>query len=189
MLSIKSKTIAISLFVAATFMTSNVVLAQAIERPQFGVINVQNIFDISNLGKKTKKDLEKYNEKENSKLTSFRSKLQKEAKAIQAEEKKTKKRDLKKEKALEVEIGKFSKEQMAVNAEIGAFTMKEMNRFLSALKQSSERVAKRHHMIGIIAAHPIRGAAVQTFRTSRFVWLDKNVDITTEVIKDINLHK
>lgn len=153
----------------------------------FGVVNIQETFNESILGKNIKSELNNYNQEKSARVSAMRKKLEKEAKSLQTKEQKSKKRDLRGEKALNAEIASFTKVQSTANKEIGKFTMTHLNKFLHAVETSSRRVAKKYHMVGVIAAHPLRSAMSQ-FQSARFVWLDKNVDITKAVVRDMNAH-
>lgn len=159
---------------------------------KIGVVDIQQIFQKTDLGKSIQAHLKRFADRRVSKLKETEKKLQDEQGQIRQEVGVISKEALKsKEEAFQKEVQDFRKRQQKVQTEVASESFVGFRKFLNAVNAATASLGKKYHFAMILSQHPLRvplGPYPPPFQSPRFLYMNPDADITQSVINYVNAH-
>jgi len=175
---------------AASLLVS---FSPAMASSKIGVVDIQQVFQKTNLGKAIQAHLKRFADRRVSKMKEEQKQLQDEQGQIRQEVGVISKDALRtKEMAFQKKVQEFQKRQQKIQTEIASESFVEFRKFLNAVGGATGSLGKKFNFSMIISQHPLRvplGPYPPPFQSPRYLYLNPDADITQSVIKYVNEHE
>ena len=180
---------------AAGFLAAGILLfpvSSALADSKIGMVDIQKVFQKTNLGKAIQSHLKNFADPRVSKMRTEQKSLQDEQGQIRQQVGVISKDALRaKEIEFQKKVQDFQKRQQKVQTEIASESFVEFRKFLDAVNAATGSLGKKYHFTAILAQHPLRvplGPYPPPFQSPRYLFINPDADITQSVIKYVNEH-
>ena len=179
-----------SVLLAATILV--VGTSPAMAKEKIAVVDIQQVFQKTNLGKSIQAHLKRFADRRVSKMQAEQKSLQDEQGQIRQQVGVISKDALRaKELEFQKKVQSFQKRQQKVQTEIASESFVEFRKFLNSVNQASDSLGKKFDFSLVISQHPLRvplGPYPPPFQSPRYLYIKTDADITQSVIKYVNEH-
>ena len=179
-----------SVLLAATILV--VGTSPAMAKEKIAVVDIQQVFQKTTLGKSIQAHLKRFADRRVSKMQAEQKSLQDEQGQIRQQVGVISKDALRaKELEFQKKVQDFQKRQQKIQTEIASESFVEFRKFLTAVNQASDSLGKKFDFSLIISQHPLRvplGPYPPPFQSPRYLYIKTDADITQSVIKYVNEH-
>ena len=179
-----------SVLLAATILV--VGTSPAMAKEKIAVVDIQQVFQKTTLGKSIQAHLKRFADRRVSKMQAEQKSLQDEQGQIRQQVGVISKDALRaKELEFQKKVQDFQKRQQKIQTEIASESFVEFRKFLNAVSQASDSLGKKFDFSLVISQHPLRvplGPYPPPFQSPRYLYIKTDADITQSVIKYVNEH-
>ena len=179
-----------SVLLAATILV--VGTSPAMAKEKIAVVDIQQVFQKTNLGKSIQAHLKRFADRRVSKMQAEQKSLQDEQGQIRQQVGVISKDALRaKELEFQKKVQDFQKRQQKIQTEIASESFVEFRKFLNSVNQASDSLGKKFDFSLVISQHPLRvplGPYPPPFQSPRYLYIKTDADITQSVIKYVNEH-
>ncbi len=164
----------------------------AMAKEKIAVVDIQQVFQKTTLGKSIQSHLKRFADRRVSKMQAEQKSLQDEQGQIRQQVGVISKDALRsKEIEFQKKVQAFQKRQQKIQTEIASESFVEFRKFLGAVNQASDSLGKKFNFSLVISQHPLRvplGPYPPPFQSPRYLYIKTDADITQSVIKYVNEH-
>lgn len=179
-----------SVLLAATILV--VGTSPAMAKEKIAVVDIQQVFQKTTLGKSIQAHLKRFADRRVSKMQAEQKSLQDEQGQIRQQVGVISKDALRaKELEFQKKVQDFQKRQQKIQTEIASESFVEFRKFLNAVNQASDSLGKKFDFSLVISQHPLRvplGPYPPPFQSPRYLYIKTDADITQSVINYVNEH-
>lgn len=179
-----------SVLLAATILV--VGTSPAMAKEKIAVVDIQQVFQKTTLGKSIQAHLKRFADRRVSKMQAEQKSLQDEQGQIRQQVGVISKDALRaKELEFQKKVQDFQKRQQKIQTEIASESFVEFRKFLNSVNQASDSLGKKFDFSLVISQHPLRvplGPYPPPFQSPRYLYIKTDADITQSVIKYVNEH-
>ena len=179
-----------SVLLAATILV--VGTSPAMAKEKIAVVDIQQVFQKTTLGKSIQAHLKRFADRRVSKMQAEQKSLQDEQGQIRQQVGVISKDALRaKELEFQKKVQDFQKRQQKIQTEIASESFVEFRKFLNSVNQASDSLGKKFDFSLVISQHPLRvplGPYPPPFQSPRYLYIKTDADITQSVIKYVNDH-
>jgi outer membrane protein len=165
----------------------------ALADSKIGMVDIQQVFQKTTLGKSIQAHLKRYASRRVSKMKDEQKQLQDEQGQIRQQVGVISKDALRaKEMDFQKKVQDFQKRQQKIQTEIASESFVEFRKFLDAVNAATGSLGKKFHFTMILSQHPLRvplGPYPPPFQSPRFLYLNPDADLTQSVIKYVDEHQ